>query len=120
MSFLISDIGSNPCQMNNGGCSQLCLPTSETTRTCMCTVGYNLRKNRMSCQGEHCSFYLSLRVVQKTGLLMSKIAQRDIIIIRKKKKFILVERLVFVREQLSRNVLKKKKKNMNTNTKNFL
>ncbi|XP_077129136.1 low-density lipoprotein receptor-related protein 1B isoform X2 [Ranitomeya variabilis] len=43
--------GSNPCQMSNGGCSQLCLPTSETTRTCMCTVGYNLRKNRMSCQG---------------------------------------------------------------------
>ncbi|XP_041434027.1 low-density lipoprotein receptor-related protein 1B-like [Xenopus laevis] len=43
--------GSNACQINNGGCSQLCLPTSETTRTCMCTVGYNLKKNRMSCQG---------------------------------------------------------------------
>ncbi|XP_007606059.2 low-density lipoprotein receptor-related protein 1B-like, partial [Cricetulus griseus] len=43
--------GSNSCHLNNGGCSQLCLPTSETTRTCMCTVGYYLRKNRMSCQG---------------------------------------------------------------------
>ncbi|XP_011894048.1 PREDICTED: low-density lipoprotein receptor-related protein 1B [Cercocebus atys] len=43
--------GSNSCQLNNGGCSQLCLPTSETTRTCMCTVGYYLQKNRMSCQG---------------------------------------------------------------------
>uniref|UniRef100_A0A7M4EHT3 Low-density lipoprotein receptor-related protein 1B n=1 Tax=Crocodylus porosus TaxID=8502 RepID=A0A7M4EHT3_CROPO len=43
--------GINSCQTNNGGCSQLCLPTSETTRTCMCTVGYNLQKNRMSCQG---------------------------------------------------------------------
>uniref|UniRef100_A0A803TQP0 LDL receptor related protein 1B n=1 Tax=Anolis carolinensis TaxID=28377 RepID=A0A803TQP0_ANOCA len=43
--------GSNSCQHNNGGCSQLCLPTSESTRTCLCTIGYNLRKNRMSCQG---------------------------------------------------------------------
>ncbi|KAL6038899.1 hypothetical protein STEG23_007727, partial [Scotinomys teguina] len=43
--------GINSCRLNNGGCSQLCLPTSETTRTCMCTVGYYLRKNRMSCQG---------------------------------------------------------------------
>ncbi|ELK04590.1 Low-density lipoprotein receptor-related protein 1B [Pteropus alecto] len=43
--------GSNSCHLNNGGCSQLCLPTSETTRTCMCTVGYYLQKNRMSCQG---------------------------------------------------------------------
>nr|XP_033800021.1 low-density lipoprotein receptor-related protein 1B [Geotrypetes seraphini] len=44
-------VGSNSCQLNNGGCSQLCLPTSETTRTCRCTVGYNLKKNHMSCQG---------------------------------------------------------------------
>ncbi|XP_051787046.1 low-density lipoprotein receptor-related protein 1B [Erpetoichthys calabaricus] len=43
--------GSNPCQQNNGGCSQLCLPTSETTRSCACTVGYNLRNDRMSCEG---------------------------------------------------------------------
>uniref|UniRef100_A0A8C6XVP1 LDL receptor related protein 1B n=1 Tax=Naja naja TaxID=35670 RepID=A0A8C6XVP1_NAJNA len=43
--------GSNSCQINNGGCSQLCLPTSESTRTCLCTVGYNLQKNRMTCQG---------------------------------------------------------------------
>ncbi|KAI1237378.1 Low-density lipoprotein receptor-related protein 1B [Lamprotornis superbus] len=43
--------GSNSCQLNNGGCSQLCLPTSETTRTCVCTIGYNLQKNRMACKG---------------------------------------------------------------------
>ncbi|XP_031410179.1 low-density lipoprotein receptor-related protein 1B-like [Meleagris gallopavo] len=43
--------GSNSCQFSNGGCSQLCLPTSETTRTCVCTVGYNLQKNRMACKG---------------------------------------------------------------------
>ncbi|XP_028847177.1 LOW QUALITY PROTEIN: low-density lipoprotein receptor-related protein 1B-like [Denticeps clupeoides] len=43
--------GRSPCQVNNGGCSQLCLPTSENTRSCACTVGYNLLGNRMSCEG---------------------------------------------------------------------
>uniref|UniRef100_A0A8K9XSB1 EGF-like domain-containing protein n=1 Tax=Oncorhynchus mykiss TaxID=8022 RepID=A0A8K9XSB1_ONCMY len=43
--------GRNPCQVNNGGCSQLCFPTSENTRSCSCTVGYNLRTDRMSCEG---------------------------------------------------------------------
>lgn len=43
--------GRNPCQINNGGCSQLCFPTSENTRSCSCTVGYNLRTDRMSCEG---------------------------------------------------------------------
>uniref|UniRef100_A0A8C1BL65 Low density lipoprotein receptor-related protein 1Bb n=1 Tax=Cyprinus carpio carpio TaxID=630221 RepID=A0A8C1BL65_CYPCA len=43
--------GANACQLNNGGCSQLCLPTSENTRTCACTIGYNLRSDRLSCEG---------------------------------------------------------------------
>ncbi|KAK3568547.1 hypothetical protein QTP86_008754 [Hemibagrus guttatus] len=43
--------GRNACQLNNGGCSQLCLPTSENTRSCACTVGYNLRSDRLSCEG---------------------------------------------------------------------
>lgn len=47
--------GRNPCQVNNGGCSQLCFPTSENSRSCSCTVGYNLRSDRMSCEGMHCS-----------------------------------------------------------------
>ncbi len=46
-----SHSGRNPCQINNGGCSQLCFPTSENTRSCSCTVGYNLRSDRMSCEG---------------------------------------------------------------------
>lgn len=46
-------IGRNACQLNNGGCSQLCLPTSENTRSCACTVGYNLRADRLSCEGIH-------------------------------------------------------------------
>uniref|UniRef100_A0A8C6WZR3 Low density lipoprotein receptor-related protein 1Bb n=1 Tax=Neogobius melanostomus TaxID=47308 RepID=A0A8C6WZR3_9GOBI len=43
--------GENLCQINNGGCSQLCFPTSENSRSCSCTVGYNLRSDRMSCEG---------------------------------------------------------------------
>lgn len=47
--------GRNPCQVNNGGCSQLCFPTSENSRSCSCTVGYNLRSDRMSCEGTRCN-----------------------------------------------------------------
>uniref|UniRef100_A0A8C1XQQ3 Low density lipoprotein receptor-related protein 1Aa n=1 Tax=Cyprinus carpio TaxID=7962 RepID=A0A8C1XQQ3_CYPCA len=38
--------GSNMCSNNNGDCSQLCLPTSPTTRSCMCTAGYSLRSGQ--------------------------------------------------------------------------
>uniref|UniRef100_A0A3B1JND8 LDL receptor related protein 1B n=1 Tax=Astyanax mexicanus TaxID=7994 RepID=A0A3B1JND8_ASTMX len=41
----------NVCMVNNGGCSQLCLPTSENTRICSCTTGYSLRTDRSTCQG---------------------------------------------------------------------
>ncbi|TNM89007.1 hypothetical protein fugu_005261 [Takifugu bimaculatus] len=43
--------GSNLCSNNNGDCSQLCLPTSPTTRACMCTAGYSLRTGQQSCEG---------------------------------------------------------------------
>uniref|UniRef100_A0AAR2M5Q5 EGF-like domain-containing protein n=1 Tax=Pygocentrus nattereri TaxID=42514 RepID=A0AAR2M5Q5_PYGNA len=43
--------GNNVCMVNNGGCSQLCLPTSESTRICSCTTGYSLRADRSTCQG---------------------------------------------------------------------
>uniref|UniRef100_A0AAR2JKN9 EGF-like domain-containing protein n=1 Tax=Pygocentrus nattereri TaxID=42514 RepID=A0AAR2JKN9_PYGNA len=43
--------GSNLCSNNNGDCSQLCLPTSPTTRACMCTAGYSLRSGQQSCEG---------------------------------------------------------------------
>ncbi|KAM3845339.1 prolow-density lipoprotein receptor-related protein 1 [Vipera latastei] len=41
----------NPCSVNNGECSQLCLPTSDTTRSCMCTAGYSLKSGQQSCEG---------------------------------------------------------------------
>ncbi|XP_066473947.1 prolow-density lipoprotein receptor-related protein 1 [Tiliqua scincoides] len=43
--------GTNPCSVNNGDCSQLCLPTSESTRSCMCTAGYSLKSEQQSCEG---------------------------------------------------------------------
>lgn len=53
--FTMAFPGRNPCQVNNGGCSQLCFPTSENTRSCSCTVGYSLRTDRMSCEGKTAS-----------------------------------------------------------------
>lgn len=44
--------GVNLCSNNNGDCSQLCLPTSPTTRACMCTAGYSLKSGEQSCEGE--------------------------------------------------------------------
>ncbi|RVE72792.1 hypothetical protein OJAV_G00041090 [Oryzias javanicus] len=43
--------GTNLCSNNNGDCSQLCLPTSQSTRACMCTAGYSLRRGKQSCEG---------------------------------------------------------------------
>lgn len=35
-----SQVGTNACRLNNGGCSQLCIPINSTDRTCKCTMGY--------------------------------------------------------------------------------
>ncbi|ETE71786.1 Low-density lipoprotein receptor-related protein 1, partial [Ophiophagus hannah] len=48
---IIQQQGVNPCSVNNGECSQLCLPTSDTTRSCMCTAGYSLKSGQQSCEG---------------------------------------------------------------------
>ncbi|XP_063064253.1 low-density lipoprotein receptor-related protein 1 isoform X3 [Engraulis encrasicolus] len=47
----VQEGGVNLCSHNNGGCSQLCLPTSKTTRSCMCTAGYSLKSGQQSCEG---------------------------------------------------------------------
>ncbi|KAJ8003649.1 hypothetical protein DPEC_G00150520 [Dallia pectoralis] len=46
-----SQSGRNLCQVDNGGCSQLCFPTSDGTRSCFCTTGYSLHSDRVSCKG---------------------------------------------------------------------
>lgn len=35
-----SQIGNNSCSINNGGCSQLCVPVPENQKVCKCTIGY--------------------------------------------------------------------------------
>ncbi|XP_028437900.1 low-density lipoprotein receptor-related protein 1 isoform X2 [Perca flavescens] len=47
----VQKAGINLCSNNNGDCSQLCLPTSPTTRACMCTAGYSLKTGQQSCEG---------------------------------------------------------------------
>ncbi|XP_062845365.1 low-density lipoprotein receptor-related protein 1B-like [Trichomycterus rosablanca] len=52
--------GENGCVLSNGGCSQLCLPTSEHSRACLCTTGYSLTEDRFTCRGvESFLFYSS-------------------------------------------------------------
>uniref|UniRef100_A0A8C7PU39 Low density lipoprotein receptor-related protein 1Ab n=1 Tax=Oncorhynchus mykiss TaxID=8022 RepID=A0A8C7PU39_ONCMY len=46
-----TDTGINLCSNKNGDCSQLCLPTSPSTRACMCTAGYSLQSGQQSCEG---------------------------------------------------------------------
>uniref|UniRef100_A0AAZ3NRC3 EGF-like domain-containing protein n=1 Tax=Oncorhynchus tshawytscha TaxID=74940 RepID=A0AAZ3NRC3_ONCTS len=46
-----TDTGINLCSNKNGDCSQLCLPTSPSTRACMCTAGYSLQMGQQSCEG---------------------------------------------------------------------
>ncbi|XP_052221892.1 deleted in malignant brain tumors 1 protein-like [Dreissena polymorpha] len=44
---------SNGCANNNGGCDHICVPVPDTTiiRSCLCTDGYNLSSNGVTCVG---------------------------------------------------------------------
>lgn len=41
--------GTNPCQLNNGNCSQLCLYRHNKTRVCACQIDYELTKDKQNC-----------------------------------------------------------------------
>ena len=43
--------GTNACKDDNGGCTQLCLPTPGT-RVCKCTDGYKLAPDSRTCDGK--------------------------------------------------------------------
>lgn len=58
--------GTNLCSNNNGDCSQLCLPTSKSTRACMCTAGYSLRREKQSCEGAGRGLDWGSRGIKKT------------------------------------------------------
>ncbi len=60
LTLCVVSSGSNMCSNNNGDCSQLCLPTSPSTRSCMCTAGYSLRSGQQSCEGTNLAFRLSI------------------------------------------------------------
>lgn len=48
-----SQAGTNACSRNNGDCSQLCVPTNATHRTCKCTMGYTINPvNETECTGK--------------------------------------------------------------------
>ncbi len=40
----------NECQMNNGGCDQICINTNGST-LCSCEAGYSLGADNLSCEG---------------------------------------------------------------------
>lgn len=47
-----SQIGTNACSINNGGCSHLCVPTNSTHRACRCTIGFLINpSNETDCLG---------------------------------------------------------------------
>ncbi|XP_012250592.2 low-density lipoprotein receptor-related protein 6 [Athalia rosae] len=41
--------GSNPCAINNGGCSHLCLNRPGDNYVCACQIGYELTKDKRTC-----------------------------------------------------------------------
>uniref|UniRef100_A0A8C5NIR5 EGF-like domain-containing protein n=1 Tax=Junco hyemalis TaxID=40217 RepID=A0A8C5NIR5_JUNHY len=67
----IQQAGTNPCSQNNGDCSQLCLPTSESSRSCMCTAGYSLKSGQQSCEGNDTIYWVDM------GLSTISRAKRD-------------------------------------------
>uniref|UniRef100_A0A8C5IGC5 EGF-like domain-containing protein n=1 Tax=Junco hyemalis TaxID=40217 RepID=A0A8C5IGC5_JUNHY len=67
----IQQAGTNPCSQNNGDCSQLCLPTSESSRSCMCTAGYSLKSGQQSCEENDTIYWVDM------GLSTISRAKRD-------------------------------------------
>lgn len=48
-----SEIDSNGCTKNNGGCQQLCLPLpGNPPRICRCTSGFDLSADGKTCLGK--------------------------------------------------------------------
>ncbi|XP_021340741.1 low-density lipoprotein receptor-related protein 4-like isoform X1 [Mizuhopecten yessoensis] len=41
-----------PCSVLNGGCSHICIPTSNTGRRCVCTFGFTLQLDKKFCKSK--------------------------------------------------------------------
>ena len=55
-------IGDNICGQNNGGCEQLCLPSSPSTIQCACADGFQLENDGKRCLdiGKYCTIILQV------------------------------------------------------------
>ncbi|KAL3848553.1 hypothetical protein ACJMK2_019404 [Sinanodonta woodiana] len=58
----------NPCESNNGGCEQICLPVE--SKSCSCYVGYKLNEDGMTCS-KVLNLYLIIGSAAGGGLLLS-------------------------------------------------
>ena len=43
-----------PCSSSNGGCSQFCWTTENTSRTCDCGIGFFLSQDAQTCDASKC------------------------------------------------------------------
>ncbi|XP_060064287.1 prolow-density lipoprotein receptor-related protein 1-like [Ylistrum balloti] len=48
----IQTLQPEPCSILNGGCSHVCIPTSDTERRCACTFGFLLQPDQTSCKSK--------------------------------------------------------------------
>ena len=70
MTFLVVPTD-HPCQINNGGCEQLCIPSKTKTRVCMCSVGYRREGDRK------CVPYKTYAVVSQFSVIRGFSIQED-------------------------------------------
>ncbi|CAG0879500.1 unnamed protein product [Darwinula stevensoni] len=61
----------HPCQINNGGCEQLCIPSKSKTRVCMCSVGYRREGDRK------CIPYKTYAIVSQFSVIRGFSIQED-------------------------------------------
>ena len=61
-----TQVGTNACSINNGNCSQLCVPMNSTNRACKCTMGYSINpSNEVECLGKDTFLILSYNLGMK-------------------------------------------------------
>jgi len=49
LSHQLRQTGSNSCSLENGGCSHVCVPTSQSQHVCLCPTGMSIRAGSTRC-----------------------------------------------------------------------
>ncbi|XP_077997838.1 low-density lipoprotein receptor-related protein 2-like [Glandiceps talaboti] len=57
-------VNTNQCKHNNGGCPNLCLPTSDKTKVCKCSIGYQQEQD-----GQTCTRHENFMLVVSSGVI---------------------------------------------------